>query len=509
MLVLTSYERRKSAQILEKIREQRSETLDRLIQLKGESLEQFVYEYSQWTEAVTFVEADEPDMVWVEDNLYSALEVFSAQTAWVLRPDGQIFYGMDYATFPENKFPPPPPFEEILPLFQRDQEIHFFYEVDNIPYEVRGYPIVTSEGITETSIPRGYLIIGRRWDAPFLERLSSLTDSTVILRYTDHTHGELTGEYDFHLHRSLPDSQGTPLRILDIHYTSSELELIANIDRWEAGILLAYALWVMVVVTFFTLYWVLRPLSRVRTSLLTGDIAPVSYLLNDEAEFGQVARLVRTSFQDKAKLTQALEERQRLGRDLHDGVIQTLYATGMTMTSIRANVRRDPDAAESLIDQTRSELNATIRDVRHFISRLEPEHETTLSFQEAVQSLLEFMQGGQEIDCSTQIDTALAAQLSVDTRAQLLQIVKEAASNAIRHGKCRHLKVILQTEQDKIRLAIVDDGCGFDPDNVPATGLGIHNFHERAHELDATLDISSRPGHGAHIAFILPSINHS
>ena len=508
IVALSSYERKETAEVLEQIRIQRAYILDQITELQGESLNQFIYEYGQWTEVVDFLAADTPDLDWAEDNIHSALEVFKTQAAWFFRPDGSLNYSLDADDFQEGRAPPPIPFELVGPYFREKQQLHFFYELEDELYEIRGSWVEHSSGLVPESVPKGYLLIGRKWDAAYLKRLSILTDSQVTFDQQRHSHEHEEPEAsNFHIHRELPDINGQPLGILDIYYNSAELELLIESDHWETTIFIAYGFLVILVVIIFTQRWVLRPLSKIKTSLALGKIEPVSYLLDDDAEFGQIARLVRQSFSDQNKLTTSLDERARLGRDLHDGVIQTLYATVMKMTSIRRHIRQKPEIAEELIDQTRSELNATIRDVRHFISHLEPEEAVSLSFEDAVTSLLEFMQGGRDINFTTNVDTRLADEIPVEIRANLLQIIREATSNAIRHGECRNITVTLISEQEKIRLEIADDGKGFSPDEASSSGLGIRNFYERAQELHATLDIDSRPNHGARIIFLLPQLS--
>jgi len=505
IVTLNSYERKETAEVLEQIQIQRAYMLDQITELQGESLNQFIYEYGQWTEVVDFLAADTPDLDWAEDNIHSALVVFNAKAAWFFRPDGQLYYSLDADTFHEGRAPPPIPFELVEPHFRENQNLHFYYELEGELYEIRGSWVEHSSGLVPESNAKGYLLIGRKWDAAYLKRLSVLTDSQVTFDRQRHSQEHQKPDaFNFHIHRELPSIDGEPLGVLDIYYNSAELELLIESDHWETVIFLAYGFLVILVVMIFAQHWVLRPLSKIKASLALGKIEPVNYLLKDDAEFGQIARLVRQSFSDQGKLTASLDERARLGRDLHDGVIQTLYATGMTMTSIRRHIRQKPEVAEELIDQTRSERKATIRDVRHFISRLEPEDAVSLSFEDAVTSLLEFMQGGRDINFTTNVDTHLADEIPVEIRANLLQIIREATSNAIRHGECRNITVTLISEQDKIRLEIADDGKGFCPVEATKSGLGIHNFHERAQELHAALDIDSQPNHGARIIFLLP-----
>lgn len=504
LIILAGYERTESAKILEDISRQRSALLDRLIALSGNSLRQFSLDYSLWTEAADFVDQAEPDRHWGAVNIDASLVNFNSQVAWVLKPDGRLFYVAAHGRPPGTPLPELPPQEELVPLFRQEQLLHFFMVTADGTYEVRGAPIVPSDDTTRATPPHGYLLVARLWDESYLQTLSELSDSKLSLGKPTAAAGTRHHGTGFQITKPLKDLHGNTVRQLDVYYHSPELAQVTDTDRWEAAILFGYGTLAILIVVFFVQRWIIQPLNRIGGSLATGDIEPLHALLNEKSELGRVAGLVKTSFSNQERLHAALEDRARLGRDLHDGVIQTLYATGMSLTSVRASLRHDPDAAEHLIDQTRREINATIREVRNFITQLEPEPENAPNFTGAIRSLLTFMQAGREVAFTINVDEVLTRQLPVEFRAQLLQILREAASNAFRHGACRHLEVTLQPEDRGLRWEIKDDGAGFDPAACDNRGHGLGNFHERAEELHGTLDIISQPGHGAHILFHFP-----
>ncbi|MCF7687111.1 MAG: hypothetical protein K9N01_02300 [Cephaloticoccus sp.] len=507
LFVLHHYEERETRLILEKVRSQRSELLDRINVLLGEPLEQFVAEYAQWTEMVDFVEAGPADPAWVKINLQPALENYQAQVIWVLKPNGELITRVDPEGAPDHQVPRLPDPASLVAQLERSGEIHYFYEANDEVYELWGGPIVTSEGWTETAPAHGYLIIGRAWNRSFLDKFAKLLGCQINL----HAPGDepdfpdQAGASTFHLMRELKDMRGQPVRILDVFYISPELQQVSESDRWEAMIFLIYGVLAIGTSMFFAQLWVLQPLKLISKSLTLSDTGPLEHLLREKSEMGRVANLVKTAFQNRVDLREALDERARLGRDLHDGVIQTLYASGMSLAGIQATMRQNPAEAEQLIDQTRRELNATIRDVRNFITGLEPESMDPPSFAKAVQVLLDFMKGGAEIECTTAIDEQVDELLSLDTRAQFLQIVREAASNAFRHSSCTTLHVALSHRPNVILLEITDNGCGFDPANLPTSGRGLDNFSERAEAMHGKLDIISRIGQGATIRFEIPA----
>lgn len=499
------YERQESALILENIRKQRTNLTEQVLEMLSSPVEKFVYEYAQWTEMVDFVQGAEPDLVWAEINLLSASEVYETEDVWVFRLDGSLFYSHDFeVAAPSN--PKPPSHKGLLKKLREEKLVHYFEVIDGDLYEIRGGPITHSIGWDETDEIFGYLVVGRKWDAALISKLSRILSSTVSVDQTGHVHEVMDDQlFRIHLHRGLPGQDGNPVSSLDITYASPELRQVSDTDWWEALIFVIYGGLAIGAVMFFSYRWVLQPLGLISSSLRTKDASPLQGMLGEKSELGRVANLVQSAFQDREDLKSALEERARLGRDLHDGVIQTLYASGMSLASIQANVRQDPERAIAMLEQTRRELNATIKDVRNFITRLEPESEQTQKFETALRTLLDFMRGGLAVECTLDIDAGIDTDLPMDIRAHLLQIVREAGSNAIRHGECTCFHVSLhKSPAGGFDFAATDNGRGFDPAKIRTPGHGLQNFRDRAAELGAKLDIESASGQGAIVRLRIP-----
>ncbi len=203
-------------------------------------------------------------------------------------------------------------------------------------------------------------------------------------------------------------------------------------------------------------------------------------------------------------LAQSLEEKIRLGRDLHDGIIQSLYAVGLTLESIRALVKTDPDEASRRLEQTRSGINDAIRDVRAYITGLAPENLRRAGFAQAVESLLGELQAGRDARFDVKIDDEAAALLSADQRLHALQIAREAVSNALRHGGASLVTLRVHKSDREVCLMIQDNGIGFDASARHDRGLGLGNMQARAESLGATLRVTSQPGEGTRVIATLP-----
>jgi signal transduction histidine kinase len=207
-------------------------------------------------------------------------------------------------------------------------------------------------------------------------------------------------------------------------------------------------------------------------------------------------------------LNQALGEKINLGRNLHDGVIQSLYATGLTLESSRQKRSIDPAGADALFDRGLHLLNENIREVRAYINSLSqsqsiPKH----GFSLALTALIDGIKGGRETEFSVHIDEQAEARLDASQMPDVLQIIREASSNALRHGAATQVIIRLHEADDRLGLLIQDNGTGFEPTAVSTDGHGLANFKARADSLDATLRVDSRPGNGTRVSLTFPVLS--
>lgn len=246
------------------------------------------------------------------------------------------------------------------------------------------------------------------------------------------------------------------------------------------------------------------------------------------SEMGTIARLAETSAAHGAELTrerdvrrraeedaqlrqqlldQSFEEKIRLGRNLHDGIIQSLYALGLTIESVRNILKDDPAEADRRLEQTRKTLNNTIREVREYITGLTPTNLRRASFGHAVTAQLAELSAGQSAKFDVNIDDEAASLLSPEQSLEALQIAREAVSNALRHGHASHITVRMHQSDREICLLVQDNGTGFDPRARRAGGHGLANMHARADRLGASLRVTSEPGQGSRVIATLPIVS--
>ena len=206
-------------------------------------------------------------------------------------------------------------------------------------------------------------------------------------------------------------------------------------------------------------------------------------------------------------LTQSLDEKIRLGRDLHDGIIQSLYAAGLTLESVRALVKANPEEAERRLERTRAGLNDAIRDVRAYIVGLAPENLRRAGFAHAVSALVNELSSAREATFDIQIDDDATALLTPEQSIEALQIAREAVSNALRHGGATRITLRMHKSDREVCLLVQDNGRGFAAGHSRGGGHGLGNMRARAERLGASLSVASQPGEGARVLATLPILH--
>lgn len=203
-------------------------------------------------------------------------------------------------------------------------------------------------------------------------------------------------------------------------------------------------------------------------------------------------------------LAQSLEEKIRLGHDLHDGIIQSLYAVGLTIESARALLATDRAEADLRLEQSRTALNNTIRDVRTYITGLAPDSLRRGGFAQALDGLLAEVGAGRAVRFDVKVDDLATALLTPEQTVDALQISREAVSNALRHGGASLVTLRVHQGDHAVCLLVQDNGTGFDPATRRDGGHGLGNMRARADRLGATVRITSQPGDGTRVIVTLP-----
>lgn len=231
-----------------------------------------------------------------------------------------------------------------------------------------------------------------------------------------------------------------------------------------------------------------------------GDAQLVQMLAAHAAIAIQNARL----YEQVGRLA-VVEERARIGMDLHDGVIQSIYAVGLTLESARLSLPVDPDEADTLMAAAIESLNDTIRDIRNFILDLRP-HRFRGDLDQGLSRLVREFQANTMISVDVQLNDAVGTRLSTPAARAVFLTSQEALANVARHAKASHVRIETRQRKNKFQLVIEDDGQGFDMKaRSNSVGHGLSNMRARAEALAGTYKIESEPGAGTRVTLTLPT----
>ncbi len=224
---------------------------------------------------------------------------------------------------------------------------------------------------------------------------------------------------------------------------------------------------------------------------------------------GMTLAWIERELRSKERLENALrsireEERARIGRDLHDGVAQTLYLLALRTDALRAGERTPPAMMEELRQMGRM-LRGSIRDIRRTIFSLRP-----LAWPEGefFETLCSFVQGyAEEMGWEAECEQDPTLQVPPTLEPVIFRIVQEALNNTAKHAGATRVVVKLYPRHaaHQVVVEVTDDGQGFDVSTPPRRGLGLTQMEQRVRETGGTFSLRSRPGEGTHVHAELPT----
>jgi signal transduction histidine kinase len=203
--------------------------------------------------------------------------------------------------------------------------------------------------------------------------------------------------------------------------------------------------------------------------------------------------------EQQSRLT-LFEERERVAMELHDGIIQSLYAIGMQLQLTRLN----HNALDSELQPLIQSLDAVIEDIRSYILNLKVANYQQQTLYQCLQDLTRRLHVNDQL--AVQIDAPdRIAPFSPPVLEAVCQIAHEAISNVLRHAQAKHLKITAVQGDHVFRMTIQDDGKGFDQKALDHhEGLGLRNIHQRARIHGGKVFIHSAPGHGTRMMLQIP-----
>ncbi len=205
--------------------------------------------------------------------------------------------------------------------------------------------------------------------------------------------------------------------------------------------------------------------------------------------------------QQELRRLEVLEERERIAKELHDGVIQSLFAVGMGLQGAAA-LAHDPEIAARL-EYAVEDIDRAIRDLRNYIFGLRPGILADRQLDEAIRKLCADAEERSGVVIVSVVDEEAAAELA-SRAGDVVQVVREMLSNVERHAAAITCRVSLRSAGGAIELEVDDDGQGFDVD-APHTGMGLTNLEARVESMGGTFRLTSTPGEGTTVTVRWPA----
>jgi len=214
---------------------------------------------------------------------------------------------------------------------------------------------------------------------------------------------------------------------------------------------------------------------------------------------------------EKAEYAAIAAERNRLARDLHDAVTQTLFSASLIAEALPELWRSDQKEGEGLLTELRQLNRGALAEMRTLLHELRPTTISETSLDELLRQLGESVTGKEGIPVHIQVDCH--CELPSDVHLALYRITQEALNNIVKHARASQVSLRLDcskcrndgassTISRKITLVIKDDGRGFDVEQISLQGMGLGIMRERAESVGAVFQITSQPGNGTQIKVI-------
>ena len=198
------------------------------------------------------------------------------------------------------------------------------------------------------------------------------------------------------------------------------------------------------------------------------------------------------------KKAAAVEERQRLARELHDAVTQTLFSASLIAEVLPRIMERNPEEGRRRLEELRQLSRGALAEMRTLLMELRPAALVEAPLADLLRQLTEAFSGRARLPIDLSI-TGDPSALEPDVKIAFYRVAQEALNNVAKHSGATRAGISLEVSPDQVELTIVDNGVGFDPDGVGGDHLGVPIMRERVEAIGATLEIVSQPGQGTSV----------
>jgi len=230
----------------------------------------------------------------------------------------------------------------------------------------------------------------------------------------------------------------------------------------------------------------------------SGSVFNQSQLSLFKSIAGQLGIAVENaSLYEQTEQVVATQERNRLARDLHDAVSQTLFSASLIADVLPKLWDRDPETGKQKLDELRLLTRGALSEMRTLLFELRPASLKDMDLEDLLRHLTNAFTGRTRIPAKLLVDGRI--DLPSNAKEAFYRVAQEALNNIIKHADASQVSVRLRGAEEAMRLKIQDDGRGFDPGAVSSEHLGLGIMRERAEAISADLNIDSQPGKGTRV----------
>jgi signal transduction histidine kinase len=200
-----------------------------------------------------------------------------------------------------------------------------------------------------------------------------------------------------------------------------------------------------------------------------------------------------------------LKERERFGMDLHDGIIQSIYAIGLMLEDAQLRTDEEPRQSRESIGRAIHGLNDVIRDIRNYILELRPQRFQGRDLRRGLEELARDLRANSFLTINTNFAGGDFSSLSLEQTVEILHIAQEALTNVRKHAHATSVDVSVAATDGHLELSVEDDGQGIAPGRLEGgEGYGLRNVRERAGNLGGTAHWEAREPRGTRLTLRVP-----
>lgn len=197
---------------------------------------------------------------------------------------------------------------------------------------------------------------------------------------------------------------------------------------------------------------------------------------------------------ERSRELTVVEERNRLARELHDAVNQTLFSVSLTADAAALLVDSEPERAKQQLAEVRELVRAAMNEMRSLIFELRPGDVGSDGLAVTLQKHVDVLRRVHGVDIELSLD---GVEVEPELEREVFRVTQEAIGNALKHAAPEHVRVEARRDGRRLVVTVADDGSGFDPEGARARRhLGLISMRERAEAIGGALRVRSKPGEG-------------